>query len=143
MRRRVFAAIAVIVAFTAAPAHAGPGIHLGLSLDPDNFLAGLHWQERAVSEDVAFRPSAEVGFGDVTMIGGNLDLLYIFPTGSDARPYAGGGFTVNWFDFKSGSSTEVGGSILGGFSLNPNLFLEGKLGLGDTPEWKFYVGLRR
>lgn len=66
----------------AAPALAGVGVHAGLTVNPDDFLVGLHFQSRAVAERLSMVPSVEAGFG----------------------------------------------------------FLEAKLGLGDVPDWKFYVG---
>ena len=124
----------------AAPALAGVGLHFGLTVNPDDFLLGVHFQSRPVGERLTLVPSAEVSFGDATMVAGNLDLHYAFKTSSDLAPYAGGGITLNWFDNDSGSETDFGGSILGGIMLTPKFFLEGKVGLGDVPDWKFYVG---
>lgn len=47
---------------------------------------------------------------------------------------------ITWFDNDDNSETDLGGSILGGIMLTPKFFLEAKLGLGDVPDWKFYVG---
>ena len=124
----------------AAPALAGVGVHAGLTVNPDDFLLGLHFQSRAVAERLSMVPSVEVGFGDATMVAGNLDLHYQFKTSSDLAPYAGAGLTLNWFDNNDNSETDFGGSILGGIMLTPKFFLEAKLGLGDVPDWKFYVG---
>jgi hypothetical protein len=132
----------VLVSACASPAFADVGLHLGLSLDPDDFVAGVHFKAEPVAERLVFVPSVEVGFGDVTMIAGNADLHYIFKSKSKLAPYAGGGLTVNWFDNDGGSDTEVGGSILGGIQLSPKIYFETKLGLGDVPEWKFLVGWR-
>ena len=134
--------LALVLVAPAAPALAGVGLHAGLTVNPDDFLVGLHFSSRPVAERLTLVPSVEAGFGDVTMIAGNLDLHYTFKTSSDLRPYAGGGITLNWFDFDEDSETDFGGSILGGIMLNPQWFLEGKVGLGDVPDWKFYVGLR-
>lgn len=123
-------------------ASADVGFHLGLSLDPDDFIAGLHFKAEPVAERLVFVPSVEVGVGDVTMIAGNADLHYIFKSKSKLAPYAGGGLTINWFDNEGGSDTEVGGSFLGGIQLSPKIYFETKLGLGDVPEWKFLVGWR-
>ena len=143
--RRVLMCVAVAVSLTlvAAPASAGVGLQAGFSLDPDDFLIGLHFQSHTVGEDLLFVPSVEAGFGDVTMIAGNADLHYVLPTSSDLAPYVGGGFTVNWFDFDGGSSTDFGGSILGGMELKRNMFIEAKIGLGDVPDWKFILGWHR
>jgi len=126
----------------ASPALAGVGVHAGLTVNPDDFLVGLHFQSRPVAERLTMVPSVEVGFGDATMVAGNLDLHYTFKTSSDLAPYAGGGLTLNWFDFDGDSETDFGGSLLGGIMLTPKFFLEGKVGLGDVPDWKFYVGVR-
>lgn len=141
--RRMFVfplALLALLAF-AAPAFAGVGLHGGFSVDPDDFLIGVHFQSKPVAEDLRFVPSAEVGFGDVTMIAGNADLHYMFKTSSSKKPYAGAGFTINWFDFEGDSETDFGGSILGGLSLNEKYFLEAKVGLGDVPDWKFIIGV--
>ena len=136
----LFLMLAVIA--PAAPALAGVGLHAGLTVNPDDFLVGLHFSSRPVAERLTLVPSVEAGFDDNTMLAGNLDLHYIFKTSSDLAPYAGGGLTLNWFDNDGNSETDFGGSILGGIMLNPHWFLEGKLGLGDVPDWKFYVGVR-
>lgn len=141
MKRLLVSTIAVLVlALAAAPAFAGVGLQAGLSLDPDDFIVGLHWNSKPLAEGVVWVPSVEAGFGDVTMIAGNVDLHYVFKTSSKLAPYAGGGATLNWFDFDGGSETDFGGSLLGGIQLNPQMFLEAKVGLGDVPDWKFLVG---
>jgi opacity protein-like surface antigen len=127
---------------TPAAAIAGAGIHAGATVDPDDFLIGLHWKSRPVAENISIVPSFEVGFGDVTMVAGNIDGHFDFPGESRWNPYVGGGVTLNWFDFDGGSDTEFGGSVLGGVTLNQQWFFETKLGLGDVPDWKFYVGAR-
>ena len=95
------------------------------------------------SEGLFMAPSLEVGFGDVTMVAGNFDVHYRFK--GNAKFYVGAGATLNWFDFDGGSDTEFGGSILGGIMLNTKSgklpFFEAKYGLGDTPDWKFMLGL--
>lgn len=129
-----------LVGIGASPALAGVGVHAGLSLQPDDFVAGIHFKTKPLGENLNLVPSAEVGFGDVTMIAGNLDLHYIFQTKSKLAPYAGGGLTLNWFDFDAGSETDFGGSFLGGIQLSPKFYFETKIGLGDVPDWKFVVG---
>src|SRR5262245_30362793 len=129
-----------LVAFVSSPALAGVGLQAGLSLEPDDFVVGLHWQSNPIAENLVWVPSVEAGFGDVTMIAGNLDLHYQLQTKSKLAPYVGGGATLNWFDFDGGSETDFGGSILGGIQLNQKMFFETKLGLGDVPDWKFLVG---
>jgi hypothetical protein len=142
MNRLLLSIIAVVVLAlaSAAPALAGVGLQAGLSLQPDDFIVGAHWNSKPLAESIVWVPSVEAGFGDVTMIAGNVDLHYVFKTKSKAAPYVGGGATLNWFDFDGGSETDFGGSLLGGMQLNPKMFLEAKVGLGDVPDWKFLVG---
>ena len=143
MRRIGLLSVLTVALMTSAvPAFAGVGLHAGLSLDPDDFLIGIHFKSKSIDEGLTLVPSIEAGFGDLTWVGGNLDLHYQFKTESDLAPYIGGGITLNWFDTEGDSETDFGGSILGGISLSPKFFLEGKVGLGDVPDWKFYVGYR-
>lgn len=133
------AAVALVLSTTTS-AFAGVGLQAGLSLDPDNFLVGAHWKSKPLGESLFWVPSVELGFGDVTMIAGNVDLHYQFKTESKLAPYAGGGATLNWFDYEGESETDFGGSLLGGIQLNSGMYLEAKYGLGDVPDWKFLVG---
>jgi len=143
MRRTgIFTFLTAILVACAAPAFAAAGLHAGMSLDPDDFLIGLHFS-KPMQDQLTLVPSVEAGFGDVTMIAGNLDLHYALKTGGKLAPYLGGGVTLNWFDFESESETDFGGSFLGGLSLNEKWYFETKIGLGDVPDWKFYVGLNK
>ena len=129
-----------LVGIGASPALAAIGLHAGMSLQPDDFIAGIHLKTKPLAENLSLVPSGEVGFGDVTMIAGNADLHYTFQTKSKLAPYAGGGVTLNWFDFDGGSETDFGGSVLGGIQLSPKFYFETKVGLGDVPDWKFVLG---
>ena len=142
-RKSLLIVSAFMVLVAATPVFAGPGIHLGASIDPDDFLIGLRFRSKPIQENFVIVPNAEVGFGDVTMIAGNLDAHFNIKTNSEYAPYVGAGFTVNWFDWEGDSDTEIGGSILGGIQLNSKWFFETKLGLGDVPDWKFIVGFEK
>ena len=146
MKRFILLSISALAFLTisVAPAFAGLGLQAGLALDPDMFLIGVHFKSSAVDKNLYFIPSVEAGFGDdVTMVAGNADLHYVFKTDSKLAPYAGGGLTLNYFDYDGGDDTDFGGSILGGIQLTPKMFLEVKAGLGDVPDWKFIVGWNR
>lgn len=130
----------LLIAVMVTPSFAGLGFHAGFSLDPDDFLFGVRFQTEPVAENITIVPSVEVGFGDITMIAGNVDVHYNFETDSKYAPYAGAGLTLNYFDFDGGSSTDFGGSILGGMQLNEKFFAEAKVGLGDVPDFKFVIG---
>jgi hypothetical protein len=139
---RIALVVLVLASLGASPALANVGFHGGLSLSPDDFVAGIHWKAKPVAEQLVFVPSVEVGFGDATMIAGNADLHYNFKTKSKLAPYAGGGLTVNWFDDEGDDEVDFGGSFLGGISLSPKIYFETKVGLGDVPDWKFLIGWR-
>ncbi len=143
-RWAVLAGIALL-ALAPHPAAAGDiGLRTGFALNPDDFVIGAHYRTPPIADNLYFVPSAEVGFGDVTMLAFNADLHYVFEVKSRLAPYAGAGMTINWFDFAGGSSTEVGGGLIGGVLLGQTkhgrLFFELKLGLGDVPDAKFMVG---
>ena len=134
-------AVVILALTSAAPAFAGVGLQTGLSLDPDNWLIGAHWKSKPLGDTSMFWvPSIEAGFGDVTMVAGNIDLHYDLKGDSKLYPYIGGGATLNWFDTGGDDDLEFGGSLLGGIQLSPKMFFETKLGLGDVPDWKFLIG---
>ena len=140
MRRTgILSLLCAIALACAAPAFAAGGLHAGMALDPDDFLVGLHFS-KPMEDQLTLVPSVEAGFGDATMIAGNLDLHYQLNTSSKLSPYLGGGVTLNWFDFDGGSETDFGGSFLAGITLSPKIYFESKVGLGDVPDWKFYIG---
>jgi len=130
----------VLFAALATPVLAGPGLHVGWSTSPDDFLIGSRFRSAPLGESMFAVPSIELGFGDVFMVAGNLDGHYTLKSDSKYAPYLGAGATVNWFDYEGGSDTQFGGSILGGVQLNEKFFFEAKYGLGDVPDWKFIVG---
>ena len=109
-RKSLLIVSAFMVLVAATPVFAGPGIHLGASIDPDDFLIGLRFRSKPIQENFVIVPNAEVGFGDVTMIAGNLDAHFNIKTNSEYAPYVGAGFTVNWFDWEGDSDTEIGGN---------------------------------
>ena len=133
---------ATLAAF-ASPAFAGAGLHAGMTINPDDFLIGLHFKSKPMAENLSLVPSVEAGFGDVTMVAGNLDLHYDLKGGGKMNPYLGGGITLNWFDTDGGSETDFGGSLLGGITLSEKWYFETKFGLGDVPDWKLYVGINK
>src|SRR5262245_22758126 len=140
---RLLAATLFCVMAAATPSFAGLGFHAGASIDPDDFLLGLRFKSHPIEESFFIVPSVEVGFGDITMVAGNLDGHYKFKTSSKYQPYIGAGLTLNWFDFENDSELEFGGSILGGIMITPKWFFETKVGLGDVPDWKFIVGFEK
>ena len=135
--------VALLLSTVTVPAFAGLGFHTGASIDPDDFLAALRFSSHPIKDAFFVVPNVEFGFGDVTMISGNLDGNFKLKTESKWQPYLGGGATLVWYDFDGGSDTEFGGSLLGGVQLNSKWFFETKFGLGDVPEWKFVIGFEK
>jgi hypothetical protein len=140
--------LGAVVAASSARAETSIGLRGGLSIDPDQFLIGLHIQPPAVGRNLYIVPNADVGFGDdIFSLSFNGDLQYQFAGGETVRPYAGGGLSLYYYDVdRGGSDTEFGVNALGGLLFDrrsgPPVFLEMKLGLTDrTPDWKFLVGL--
>ena len=136
------AAACVLVPSTAA-AQIDPGVRAGLSIDPDQFYIGGHIETKPLVERLVFRPNVEVGFGDdVTLAAFNFEFAWKFPHGrSDWGFYAGGGPAINLYQFDGpGDDTEGGFNIMGGFENRSGLFFEFKLGVADSPDFKFGVG---
>jgi hypothetical protein len=130
----------------------GWGPRVGLSLDPDQAYAGIHLDLGEFARNVRFQPNAEIGLGDdAVLLAINLEAAYLFPVQQSWMPYAGGGVGINYVNYDDPSGpggddddTDFGVSVLGGVqrvrSGAPDIFLELKLGLSDSPDAKFAVG---
>jgi hypothetical protein len=131
-----------VVLFSSTPALAqDAGIRGGISIDPDQFYFGGHLE----AGPLYFRPNVEVGFGDdLTLIGANMEFVYKFSTGRSLNLYAGGGPALNVImidgDGDDDSDTEAGFNILVGAETSKGLFFEFKMGVIDSPDFKFGVG---
>jgi hypothetical protein len=133
----------LVLAGDAMPAQAqGPGIRGGVSVDPDQFYFGGHYETGALVDRLHFRPNAEVGLGDdLTTIALNFEFAYKFPSRGSWRIYAGRGPAVNFYSIDNGGDdTEPGLNFLIGAEANRGLFFEFKVGAIDSPELKFGVG---
>jgi len=140
----------ILLLFSAAPAaraDVSAGVRGGLSVKPDQFLFGGHLELSPIAHQLYVVPSAEVGVGDnlfsLSMSG---DLQYRFRSHSDIRPYAGGGLSLYHADPEGGGSdTQLGVSVLGGIFFGRNsrrpMFIDGKLGFDQVPDWKFVFGV--
>jgi hypothetical protein len=128
----------------------GWGPRLGVTVNPDQFHFGMHLDAGNFAERVRFQPNIEVGVGDhVTTVALNFEAMYRFRKRWDVwTPYAGGGLGLNFFDWDHGygdsSDTELGVNALGGIekglSNGDRFFLELKLGLANSPDFKVTVG---
>ena len=159
MRTRLSVATAVAAALLLLPLPAvaqeiryvGFGLRAGVTSDPDQFHVGAHIDAGEFAEDVRFRPSVELGFGDDVFVGViSLDVLYQFMVAA-GRPYAGGGVALAYYDFDNdarrfeGRSNEVeaGFNLFGGFEWEgaQRYLIEARLGLGDLPDFKLTAGI--
>ncbi len=133
-----------VVLFSATPALAqDPGLRGGISIDPDQFYFGGHLETGPLVERLHFRPNVEVGFGDdLTLIGANMEFVYKFSANRGLNLYVGGGPALNvfMFDGADDSETEAGFNVLVGAETPRGLFFEFKLGVIDSPDFKFGVG---
>lgn len=130
--------------FLTVPAAAqDAGLRAGLSVDPDQFYFGGHIETSPLVDRIHFRPNVEVGFGDdLTLIGANMEFVYKFPNRRDWGLFAGGGPALNvyMFDNVDDSETDAGLNLLLGVENSRGLFFEFKMGLIDSPDFKFGVG---
>lgn len=139
---RVSFLLAALLAASAQPVFAqGPGVRAGVSVDPDQFYFGGHFETGALVDRLHFRPNAEIGIGDdVTTVALNFEFAYKFRRQGDWGFYAGGGPAINFYDFEGGSDTEPGFNFIVGAETRQGLFFELKVGVVDSPELKFGVG---
>lgn len=127
----------------ASPALAqGPGVRAGVSVDPDQFYVGGHFETDELIEHLHLRPNLEVGFGDdVTTLAVNIEGVYKFPLRNrrDTTFYAGGGPAIIVYDRDNGSDTKGGLNLLGGLEFG-KFFFEVKGGVFDSPNLKVGIG---
>jgi hypothetical protein len=135
--------LALLVVSAVPAAAQDAGVRAGISVNADQFYFGGHLETSALVDRVHFRPNVEIGFGeDIMLIAANMEFVYKFPSRADWTLYAGGGPALNvyTFDGVDDSATEAGVNIVVGAEHSRGLFVEFKLGLIDSPEFKFGVG---
>jgi hypothetical protein len=127
----------------------GVGPRLGMSGDPDQVHFGFHLDIGNVSPGLAMVPNLEVGVGDdVTTVAPSFELDYRFPSRWGSwTPYAGGGVgPVITSGDRRRDDTEMALYAQGGLmnwrsaSSGASFFMEFKLGLIESPAFKFTVG---
>jgi len=133
-----------LVLFSSTPAFAqDAGIRGGISVDPDQIYFGGHLETSPLIDRLYFRPNVEVGFGDnMTLIAANMEFVYKFTSRRPWNIYAGGGpaLNVSIVDGADGSNTDAGFNMLVGVEQAKGLFFEFKIGVVDSPDFKFGVG---
>jgi hypothetical protein len=129
----------------------GAGARFGATVDPDQGHAGLHLEFAQLAERVRFQPNVEVGVGSgLTLVAFNPEIVVLFLSHGRWTPYAGGGLGLNLISHEEKYfpgeeyELEVGLNLLGGYETKVNdrlkLFVEGKYGVGDIPDFKISVG---
>ena len=137
----VMASAAVLAGSSPAFAQ-GPGVRAGVSVDPDQFYVGGHYETEELVDHLHLRPNLEVGFGDdVTTVAVNIEAVYKFPLKNRRGTsfYAGGGPAILFYDRDNGSDAKGGLNLLGGLEFG-KVFLEVKGGLFDSPNLKVGIG---
>ncbi len=148
LRLLVVAFLAAVLAPASASAQGG-GIRAGVSANPDQFFFGGHLDFGPLAENLNFRPNVEAGLGgDVTTVAVNVEFAYVFHR--RPRPwqaYLGGGPALVMFTRDGGGARDGRSDVGPGFNLLVGLahargfFTEVKLGLIDSPEVKFVLGV--
>ena len=73
-------ALAGLVVGAGTASAQGPGVRAGVSVDPDQFYVGGHYETDELIDHLYLRPNLEVGFGDdVTTVAINIEGIYKFP----------------------------------------------------------------
>ena len=137
-----FATMLFVWGVFALPAAAqGLGVRAGASVDPDQFYFGGHLDTGPIADKLHFRPNVEIGLGDdVTVVGFNIEFVYMFPPKAGWSLYGGGGPALNIIDTDIETNSEGGFNLVGGVEHEKGLFGEVKLGFSDSPEFKVGVG---
>jgi hypothetical protein len=134
-----FTALLFLAARPAAAQSFGPRV--GVSVDPDQFVFGGHYETKPLVEHITFRPNIEIGVGnDLTVTCFNFELTYHFPDSHSWNVYAGGGPALVLVN--QGHHTDSGGgfNLLVGIQAHEGLFGEVKAGMIDSPNFKFTIG---
>jgi len=141
MCRAIFVLAALAAGANAVSAQ-GPGVRAGVSVDPDQFYVGGHYETSPLVDRLYFRPNVEVGFGDdVTTVAINLDAVYKIPlkSGRSTSFFMGGGPAIVIYDRDRGTDTEGGLNLLAGLEFG-KVFVEVKGGVFDAPDLKVGIG---
>ncbi|HVC20408.1 MAG TPA: hypothetical protein VNE16_10035 [Vicinamibacterales bacterium] len=144
--RRAACAVAVVAALLAtggrAFAQQGPGVQVGVSAQPDQFYVGANYLTAPIVDQIRFRPNLEVGVGDsATLLAGNFEFVY--PVALPRTPwhlYVGGGPALDILRRNGNTSSGGGFNVVLGLAHRRGLFTEIKVGLLDSPSFKFGIG---
>jgi hypothetical protein len=130
----------------------GWGVRAGITSEPDQVYAGVHFELGEFARNVRFRPNVEFGSGDdVKLLQASGEVHYVFSKVQVWKPYVGGALAVNFYKLDNApagvddSDTEFGLMGVGGIQTKlksaTSFFLEAKLGLtSDDPDFKVGAG---
>jgi hypothetical protein len=126
-----------------ASAQIAGGLRAGASVDPDQVYIGGHIETQPLVERLVFKPNIEVGFGDdVTLAAFNFEFVWKFASQGQWAFYAGAGPTINMYQVDGdGDDTEPGFDFVGGLENPRGFFFEFKIGMEDSPDFKFGIGI--
>ncbi len=118
----------------------GPGVRVGVGLNPEQFVIGFRFGVDR-KKPPRLVPSVDFGFGDnITTIALNFDFIWRLRVEGTTRViYGGAGPTVAFMNpHGSGSSWNVGLTVVAGMRISPNLKrplnVEARFGSGDIPD---------
>jgi hypothetical protein len=134
----------LVCVLVAAPAYAqSAGVRIGVSGDPSQFYFGGHYETAPFAEQLRFRPNIEVGVGDNhTLTALNFEFAWFVPL-QRRNPwsvYFGAGPALNIDHVTNNTNTGGGFNILVGLQHSQGFFAEIKVGMIDSPGFKFGVG---
>ncbi len=101
-------------ALASSVAHAGPGVRVGVTSDPDSLFAGLQWRvplAQVGPGKFVVQPGADIGIVDGPVdlfIRGTAHLGYMIPVSNDFSLYPLVGPSLVWSKFDGGSDTNIG-----------------------------------
>ena len=130
--------------FLTSPAFAqSGGVRVGVSGDPGQFYFGGHYETAPFVEQLRFRPNLEIGVGDNhTLTALNFEFAYFVPLQrrSPWSVYFGAGPALVIDHVTNNTNTGGGFNILVGVQHEHGFFSEIKVGMIDSPSFKFGVG---
>jgi hypothetical protein len=122
----------------------GWAMRAGVTVDPDQFHAGIHINAGEFAPRVRFQPSFEIGFGNDRIVGDiHLDAFYMIRA-RGWRPYVGAGLGIALVDADHRDfDVGAGMNLVGGFEwgTHRSLILELRVGVGDIPDLKLTAGI--
>jgi hypothetical protein len=138
-------AAAIVIGLCAGRVEAqGADVRAGVSADPDQFYFGAGYETAELLDRLRFRPNFELGIGDdATLATVNFEFAYRIPMRRKPwHVYVGAGPALVITHAHDNTDAGGGFNILLGLAHRRGLFTEIKVGLIDSPEFKFGVGYR-